>query len=427
MILHLLARFRIVTAAALALASFAHLAFAAPNLSPLGKQPNWGSLDEFQETITHDEFVRVLENIYCPRGVDPALIQVDANEVRLATDRDEKSYFTLRFAVLHEAQKPVPRWWRPAAMIRNPSERLELAGVKIALDPGHIGGPWARMEERWFQVGDSKPVQEGNMALLVAKLIAPKLRRLGAKVSFLREKTEPVTPTRPDDMREVARAILLKAGNAAPHENYSGPADPEKDRTIQWQSELLFYRNSEIRQRAEIVNERLKPDITLCLHFNAEAWDDPAAPRLTDHNHLHLLVNGSYFPAELEFDDIRFEMLHRLLTRTHEEELGLAEKAAEALARRTKLPPYQYTTDNVTKIGGTGYVYARNLIANRLFQSPVVYYEPYVMNSDEVFWRIQEGDYEGIRNVNGTDRPSIYREYADGVVEGLVNYYRAAR
>ena len=52
------------------------------------------------------------------------------------------------------------------------------------------GGNWARMEERWFQVGDSKPIQEGDMTLLVAKLIAPKLRKVGAPVSFVRDKTE---------------------------------------------------------------------------------------------------------------------------------------------------------------------------------------------------------------------------------------------
>ena len=81
----------------------------------------------------------------------------------------------------------------------------------------------------------------------------------------------------------------------------------------------------------------------------------------------------------------------------------------------------------MTRLGSTGYVYARNLIATRLYQCPVIYFEPYVMNSNEVFWRVEEGDYEGIRNVNGTDRPSIFREYADGVVDGLVEYYRAAR
>ena len=418
---------KIIAFHALALAAASEFAAGAPNISPLGKPPDWSSLERYQETITHDEFARVLQTIYCPSGFDAEVIQLDAEEARFAIDREEKSYFTLRFARDDQSQKPVPRLWRPAAALPAAPKNLALAGLRIAIDPGHIGGPWAQMEERWFQVGDSKPVQEGDMTLRVAKLIAPKLRTQGAKVSLVRNKTEPLTPKRPDDMKEVAKNILLRGGDAAPREDFSGPSDPEKEHTIRWQDELLFYRNSEIRQRAEIVNAQLRPDITLCLHFNAEAWEDPKSPRLTDRNHLHLLVNGSYSQPELNYDDVRFEMLQRLLSRTHEEELPLAESSAAAMARRTQLPPYEYTTDNVLKVGATGYVYARNLIANRLFQSPVVYYEPYVMNSDEVFWRIQEGDYEGIRNVNGTDRPSIFREYADGVVAGLLDYYRSAR
>ena len=264
------------------------------------------------------------------------------------------------------------------------------------------------MEERWFQVGDSKPIQEGDMTLLVAKLLVPKLRKLGATVSLVRDKTAPMTSKRPEDLRDVSKEILLRAGDAHPREDFAGPADPEKEHTVRWQNELLFYRNSEIRQRAAIVNTMLKPDLVLCLHFNAEAWNDPKKPTLVDRNHLHLLVNGSYLPPELEFDDVRFEMLERLLSRTHGEEFPLAEKAAVALAHRTGLPPYEYTTDNVTRIGSTGYVYARNLIATRLYQCPVIYFEPYVMNSDEVFWRVEEGDYEGIRNINGTDRPASF-------------------
>ncbi len=426
--LHLRARFRkIVAFHVLTVLAATQLAVGAPNISPLGKTPEWSSLEQYQETITHDEFARLLQTIYCPKGIDAELIQVDVEEAQLAVDRGEKSYFTLRFARDEQSQKPVPRSWRPATALPAPPKNLDLAGIKIAIDPGHIGGTWAQMEERWFQVGDSKPIQEGDMTLLVAKLIAPKLRKLGAKVSLVRDQTEPVTPKRPDDMSEVAKQILLRAGDATPRDDFSGPSDPEKEHTIRWQSELLFYRNSEIRQRAEIVNTQLRPDITLCLHFNAEAWDDPRSPRLTDHNHLHLLVNGSYLQPELDYDDVRFEMLERLLSRTHEEELPLAENAAAAMARRAQLPPYGYTTDNVIKVGTSGYVYARNLIATRLFHCPVVYYEPYVMNSDEVFWRIEEGDYEGIRNVNGTDRPSIFREYADGVVDGLLSYYRSAR
>ena len=45
------------------------------------------------------------------------------------------------------------------------------------------------------------------------------------------------------------------------------------------------------------------------------------------------------------------------------------------------------------------------------------------MNSKAVFDRVQTGDYEGTRSVDGTPRKSIYREYADAVAEGISQYY----
>ena len=417
--------------AALAALAFSAAAFttvvAAPNISTLGNEPDWQSLERFHETMTRAEFESLLQNVYCARGVDVSLIQVDGETARIAIDRDEQTWFTLRFAADEASRKPVPRTWRPASAFPPAPAGRELAGLKVTIDPGHIGGTWARMEERWFQVGDSKPIQEGDMTLLVAKLVAPQLRKLGATVSLVREKNAPATPKRPDDLKEVSRKILLRAGAPEPRYDFAGPDDPQKEQTLRWHNERLFYRNSEIRKRAERVNAELKPDVVLCLHFNAETWDEPSKPTLTDRNHLHLLINGAYLPDELAFDDVRFEMIQRLLSRTHAEELPLAEQTAKTMAQRTGLPPYVYTTDNVTRVGDTGYVYARNLIATRLYQAPVIYFEPYVMNSDEVFWRIQEGDYEGIRNVNGTDRPSIFREYADSVVAGLLEHHRASR
>jgi hypothetical protein len=112
----------------------------------------------------------------------------------------------------------------------------------------------------------------------------------------------------------------------------------------------------------------------------------------------------------------------------YDEELPLADTIARAMARETGLPPYEYpTTDVATKVGTTGYVYARNLLATRLYRCPVVYCEPYVMNSHDAFARIQAGDYEGTRNINGIERKSIFREYADSVVDGLVDYYSKIR
>lgn len=401
---------------------------AADHLSnPLADAPDWKSLQKFQNTITHDEFEQLLRGVYCTHGISDDLIRVDSNVACILTDRDAQSWFTLHFAEPEAKSATISHWWRPAAALPKSEKNGPLSGLKIALDPGHIGGKWAKMEERWFKSGDAAPVEEGEMTLLVAKMLREKLRALGGRVSFVRDKTEPVTPYRPSDFKETARAVLRAEGIENPTEDFQRPDDPLREQSVRWQSEILFYRNSEIRERARRVNTKLRPDIVLCLHFNAEAWGDEHNPTLTDKNHLHLLVNGSYLPAELESDDERFEMLRRLLSRTFDEEIKIADVAALALAKKSGLPAYEYTKDIVTKVGTSGYVYARNLAATRLYECPVVYFEPYVMNSVDGFARIRAGDYEGTQLVNGIERPSIYREYVDGVVDGLVEYYRAAR
>jgi N-acetylmuramoyl-L-alanine amidase len=413
---------------ALSLSIFSTAGHAADNLGILGAHPRWNVLEKYQETITRDEFARLIDSVYCTHGFAPDLIAINDKDARILTNRDAQKFFTLRFAKDKASAKSVPRLWHPAKSLPAAKPDKPLSGLCIALDPGHLGGKWAKMEERWFQVGDSPPVQEGDLALRVARLLAPRLRKLGARVSFIRNSAEPITAKRPDDFRELAKKILIKNGVPQPRTDVLDPNDPEKEQTIRWQSEILFYRYSEIRRRAVLVNAKLHPDLVLCLHFNAEGWGDPNHPTLIDNNHLHLLVNGSYLEDELELDDERFEMIRRLLSRVYDEELPLADIIAGAMAHETQLPAYQYPTANtVTKVGSTGYVYARNLLATRLYRCPVVYCEPYVMNSRDAFARIQAGDYEGLRNVNGTERKSIFREYADSVTAGLVEYFSSAR
>lgn len=399
----------------------------AANLSTLGRAPDWSELEKFQGTITHDEFVRLLEKVYAPHGYDPDLIKVGPDVARVLKRAGTENYFVVHFAKSEADRLPISSWWRaPDALPHQPGAG-PLNGFHIALDPGHLGGTWARMEERWFKIGDAPPVQEGDMTLQVARLLAPRLESLGAKVSLVRDQTEPITPYRPSDFEEVARRFLLRSGVSNPREKFDGPADPEKEQTVGWQRELLFYRNSEIRRRASLVNYRLQPDLVLCLHFNAEPWGDPNHPTLVPNNHLHVLVNGAYLPPELELDDERFEMLQKLLSGAYPEELALAESIAGTMAKATGLPPYRYKTENVTPVGTSGYVYARNLLATRLYFCPTIYLEPYVMNSREVFARVQAGDYEGSRRVARKKRPSIFREYVEGVVDGVLEYFKKTR
>jgi len=401
---------------------------ATDNVGVLGSKPKWDVLENYQRTITHDEFAHLINDLYCTHGFAPDLIKIDNAAAQILTNRESHHVFTLHFAPDANSKTHIPRLWRPARSLPPARASKPLAGLRVALDPGHLGGKWAKMEERWFQVGDAKPVTEGDMTLRVSRLLATRLRKLGATVLFVRNSTQPVTPKRPDDFKELARKILIKNGVPQPRPDVLDPKDPEKEQTIRWQSRILFYRYSEIRRRAVLVNSKLHPDLVLCLHFNAEPWGEPDKPTLTDVNHLHLLVNGSYQKEELDFDDERFEMIRRLLSRADDEELPIADSVATSMAKATGLPPYQYPTTLITtKVGASGYVYARNLLATRLYRCPVVYCEPYVMNSDDVFARVQAGDYDGTKEINGIQRKSIFREYADTVADGLREYYRNAR
>ncbi|MEY2602004.1 MAG: hypothetical protein QOJ36_1323 [Verrucomicrobiota bacterium] len=227
------------------------------DLGVLGSKPKWSVLENYQGTITHDEFAHLLNDVYCTHGLAGDLIKIDNDAAQIVTNRESHNLFTLRFAPDPSSEARVPRLWRPAKSLPPAKPDKPLAGLRIALDPGHLGGKWAKMEERWFQVDDTKPVTEGDLTLRVSRMLASRLRKLGATVLFVRNSTDPVTPKRPGDFKDLARKILIK--NGLPQPRMGGevldPKDPEKEKTIRWQSEMLFYRYSEIRRRA-VLGER---------------------------------------------------------------------------------------------------------------------------------------------------------------------------
>ena len=49
------------------------------------------------------------------------------------------------------------------------------------------------------------------------------------------------------------------------------------------------------------------------------------------------------------------------------------------------------------------------------------------MNCNTDYARIQAGDYQGLRQIAGKARPSIFREYADAVATGLAEHYTSQR
>ncbi len=395
--------------------------------SPLTDKPEWKELELFSGVISREEFIAAITGIYSDGTDPPVEWNLIPGKVIIQTAPGRPA---LEIALRNPAAaiKKAPRFWRtPRELPPLKPGEPPLKGFHITLDPGHIGGGYAKMEERWLSMAPGTAIAEGSLVLLVAQIIKPRLEALGALVSLVRTSEAPVTNVRPDSLKAVARQVLKEAGISNPKENYAASEGDTKVATVQWQAEKLFYRTSEIHARAKKVNEELRPDLVVCLHFNAEPWGDPARPAFVDRNHFHLLINGCYSREELEFEDVRFDMFRRLFSRVHEEELRMADVFATAMADATGLPPYVYTTKNARRAGSSPYVYARNLLANRLYQCPVIFLEPYVMNHEQTYRRLLLGHYSGRTLMDGKLVSSPLEDYARGVTRGLEDYFKKER
>src|SRR6266446_4942995 len=105
---------------------------------------DWSSLDRYQRTITHAEFESLLTNVYDPGGAVTGCVAYTSNSVTFCTTPPYKLEF-------------------------GSTNRSPITIRRVVLDPGHIGGEWARMEERFFVRGKDQPVQEAVLNLTVAR------------------------------------------------------------------------------------------------------------------------------------------------------------------------------------------------------------------------------------------------------------------
>jgi N-acetylmuramoyl-L-alanine amidase len=426
--MHLAAK-RVFCLASLFLAGCAHLT---PNTPSSPVTADWSRLDPWANALTADEWRAALDDRFAPNGAAKGYVEItpDGHALGFWPGADKPPPLASLFYLptrSSDASRPTTppgaRYWRTRDEMGPATPDKPLAGLRIALDPGHLGGKWGPMEGRSFSFNGDSPVQEGDLALHTAQLLAPRLEALGAQVSFVRDRPGPVTVERPETLRPQAEAQWLAAASAKGGP-IPPPGDPAREAAITRLSETMFYGTSEITARAHRVNDVLKPDLVLCMHLDAVDWPDPKHPALVNvPEHYHLMVNGSYLPSEIARPDEREEMLERIASGADVEELSVALALAEGSVPVFGQKASGYSLPIGVALGGNGYVWGRNLMATRVYRCPVVFLEPYVANSVEGYARIQAGEYPGTRDFNGVPRKNIFEEYSDAVVAGLVNYY----
>ncbi len=396
------------------------------DLEPKVSNEAWKRIDPYQRTITRETFEDKLNLLFDPQGGLRPYIQIDDQKVIIYDQPQATPIYTLYFASSPSEVRDIPRSYRTVSEFRALPKQKPLDGLRVAIDPGHIGGQWGPIEMRSVVLNGIGTIQEGDFNIITAKIIREKLQALGATVFLTREGKEPVTQSRPADFYDEARRLIYARSPDLETRLKGLPVEKQNQELGQRLinvANYIFARTAEKIARAERLQKEFQADITIVLYINAT----PASGRgeLTPDNRNTFFVHGCYMPSELEHASQRLALFEKLLSRTGATEFFVATQIAEAFTRITGLPPVLYGDTKTTRQldPQNPYVIARNLAANREYPGPVVVPEPYFMNNRFVALRLLAGDYEGDREIDGVKFPSIYREYAQGVVEGLLKAY----
>jgi len=357
----------------------------------------YAELGRFSDTRTRAEIEAALRIVDPHGALAPYLTLTDAAlEVRLAAgDRAPAARVGLR-----AAPAPARSWPRR----------------RIALDPGHWGGAWSRIEKRHWSRDGGPVVREGDLAWATARLLERDLAAAGMEVRLLRG-PPPVAafPAGADPRFDLGHeAGLWLAEQPGTDPPWLAPLWSVR----LWQQARRFARDNtfelhnrhDLRRRAAAAAE-MAPDVTLSLHYDFTT---------SDTNGVLVFVPGSYMPDELVTASQRFWALRRVVDGTVDENHRLARAMADALMRRFELPALyaeqvgETATDWLPVDRQRG-VYARNLAISRRTPGVVLLLEGPCVNEAREYRRLLGTEIE----VDGRRYPARVRQYADGVLEAL--------
>ena len=290
-------------------------------------------------------------------------------------------------------------------------KQKSLVGVKIALDPGHLGGPYARLGERYIDHPPSlerkqgSQFDEGTVSFLTALYLKILLEKEGAIVMITRDQIGQC----------VYRESFFDWLKKNPH-LWSGQVSL---------SNLFrrFYNPLDLRARAEKINA-FKPDLSVVLHYNSHHVEEEYSSNncVSSKNYNLVFVPGSFCRNELASEDSRYEFMRLLVTRDLDESRRLSRCILDAFYRKLAVPVVENSDgvaylDKVCLAVEKG-IYARNLALTRLIHGPVCYGETLIQNNIDECLNLTRKDFV----IGGIECSSRIKEVAEAYFEGIKRY-----
>lgn len=284
-----------------------------------------------------------------------------------------------------------------------------LSQAKIAIDPGHIGGKFSRLEERYVEMeheGNALYFDEGSLAFLTALHLKKKLEEQGATVFLTRK----------------------GIGEGAYSENFF---DWLKEHPEFWEKGVSLstifrrhYNRLDLRARAQLINE-FNPDITLFIHYNAidSELSDSSRTKATNRNFNLVFIPGAFCQGELANSEDRYHFLRLICTQDLEKSSEVAQDLVHRFTSHLQVPPL-----NTSKKQACGFesslisaegVFCRNLALTRLVKGPLCYGETLIQNNLEEALELSKNN----ASVNGIPCSKRVIDVAEAYYEGTVSLF----
>lgn len=287
------------------------------------------------------------------------------------------------YASLEEKQKNQEEYrllFGSSSALQTPKKSL--ANCKIAIDPGHFGGKYSHLEQRFVEMHSTDSLiafNEGDLTLLTALYLKELLEEKGAEVFLTRTKKA--------------------EGALSPNFFQFLQTQPDLWLTQKTLTQLFrgIYNGLDLYARADKINT-FKPDVTVIIHYNAHDSEGEKYTSTTDKNFNMVFIPGSFGRGELKEKKARYEFMRLLVT----SDFFLSEQFSKIVLKKLN---EQLQVPSVMPLDGARYletasieveqgVYARNLAMTRLVHGPLCYGESLVQNNLAEALRLSKLDTE---------------------------------
>ena len=239
---------------------------------------------------------------------------------------------------------------------------VSLQGARIALDPGHFGGRYAKLEKRYlegsWQGKKGVNLNEGTLTFLTAVKLKSLLEAEGAIVFITR-------PSIGFGAIEIDFETYL--------DNHPELMESHLSLSTIFQKN---YNHEDLKRRAEKINA-FNPDLALVIHYNA------SLSKISPNDYCLAFVPGAFMKGELDKAKARYAFLRLLLTDSIEKSIQLSTYVLTHLQNELELPLMKEKSGpNTIKICKG--IYCRNLLLTRtidpLNSIPLCYLEALMQN-----------------------------------------------